>query len=437
MRGKRIIMAAILAGSGLFLAMTAGERLFGGKGYRIQGSSVIFISIDTLRADHLGCYGYHRETSPNIDRFAAGNLLFDRHFVTMPTTLPSHTSMMTGLHPKTHGITKNGLQLDQSLVTIPEILRDSGFTTAGFVSSYTLHSDTGFSQGFDHFSDVEGEIRASRILEGAIPWIRENRDEKFFLFLHFFDPHSEYDPPEGYNKWGEDRVALYDGEINYVDDMIGRLFQFLKEEGLYDETLIILTSDHGESLGRQKHWGHGRYLYDEALQGILVIRFPSSLELEPRRIDYQTSAVDFLPTITRLLGIEGDFYGEGMDIFGEDIRNRNYIFAQRRHYERQNRKKVRRARVEANFEYGDKYAIREPEWKYILRTRYNDELYNLREDPGELKNILEIESRTDYDAGLYQKLIKDWLEETPYRYETDMEITDEVKEKLKSLGYIN
>jgi len=437
MNSKKIIAVIILAVLVMILAVLAGGRLTGRKDYRMPGSNVIFISIDTLRADHLGCYGYDRETSPNIDRFAAENLLFRRHFVTITTTLPSHTSMMTGLHAKTHGITKNGLRLDDSLVTIPEILKEHGYTTAGFVSSYTLHSSTGFSKGFDFFSDVEIETRASHLLERAIPWIQEHRNEKFFLLLHLFDPHSEYDPPESYVKWGEDKIALYDGEINYTDDVLGQLFGFLKDQGLYDQTLIILTSDHGESLGRQKHWGHGRYLYDEVLQGILAIHLPSSLKIRPRMVEYQTSAVDFLPTIAAFLGIEEDLYSEGLDIFGENIEKREYIFAQRRHYNKQDRKKIRRARLNANFEYGDKYAVRNQEWKYILRTRYNDELYNLREDPGELKNLLEIESQTEYDAGLFQQLIEDWLEETPYRFETDMEISDEVKEKLKSLGYIN
>jgi arylsulfatase A-like enzyme len=420
----------------LTAAAVAGMKLFR-TGYRMPDRNVIFVSIDTLRADRLGCYGYDRQTSPNIDRFARENLLFMNTMVPITQTLPSHTSMLTGLHPKTHGVIKNGLILNDDLITLPEILKERGYVTAGIVSGAPLNSDRNFHQGFDHYSDVKKGRKADYLLKRALPWIQKHRDEKFFLFLHFMDPHSPYKPPPEFRKWGKDDNSLYDGEVLYVDHAMGKIFETLKKYGLYSESLIIVTSDHGESLGEHSFWGHDRSLYEECLRVPLIIHLPDSLGVEPAVYHHLTSAVDFMPTMIKLLDLDADIYTEGLDLFGKKAKAREYVMAQRRYFEGQNEEKQREIDPSEHFEYGDKYAVRTMEKKYLLLTRDDDELYDLAEDPGELNNLLKADDPRERDTGFYPKLIESWLADTPYTYETDLNVSDEVKERLKSLGYIN
>ena len=423
---------------GIPLLLLARFRFFGEEGYRAPGSNVIFISIDTLRADHLGSYGYERETSPNIDSFARENIQFMNHSVTMTTTIPSHTSMFTGLHPRSHGVLSNYFKLGLYPETLSEILKGEGYLTAGFVSAMAMHSLTGISRGFDHYSNVDKlSTEAAHLYERLLPWLEDNRKEKLFLFLHFFDPHNKYEPPPDYRKWGEKRTDLYDGEILYVDHYIGQVFDLLKRLDLYNDSLIILTSDHGESLGERNYWSHARPLYDNCLRVPLIIHLPEKFDADPARVDLLTSGVDFFPTILRFLDIRGDHLSEGLDIFGEDIHRREFVFAQRQRYAKQDDPKTREIPAWKDFEYGDKYVARSKDWKYVLRTRYEDELYNLAADPQEEDNLLAGEGAEEYDTGKYKEAISRWLEASPEKTDNAQTTKKEILDKLRALGYVN
>jgi arylsulfatase A-like enzyme len=212
---------------------------------------VLVIVIDTLRADHLGCYGYEKTTAPNIDKFAKTGAQFQNAYCQMPTTGPSHASIFTSRYPRNHGVLKNGWILSDTFQTIAETLKSNGYTTSAIISSFVLSSRFGYSQGFDNYnaafpkgsSTYQGKFWEGRKLEGefdqradiatrkAINWMRQNRTGKFFLWVHYFDPHFPYDPPPPYVKDFLRRdmspmkkiVAKYDGEIRFVDDEIGKL----------------------------------------------------------------------------------------------------------------------------------------------------------------------------------------------------------------------
>ncbi len=408
-----------------------------GKEYRCAGSNVILISVDALRADHLGCYGYNRNTSPTIDQLASEGLVFDNHIATMSLTLPSHTSMFTGLSPKSHGVNRNGQKLPENLRTLPEILRENGYATVGIVSSYILNRVTGFNRGFAYYYDGEKPTKAPNLLERAMRWLRRHQGDRFFLFLHFMDPHKSYKPPPKYRKWGGNRVARYDGEILFVDTILEELFAYLRETGTWDNTIIILTADHGESLGRDNYWDHMNSLYEEVIKVPLIIRLPGNPKTPPGRITYQTSMTDLTPTILNLLEIRDKTRMEGLDLFGGAVRNREYVFSQRRHIDGQDDPAVRDEKPRENFEYGDKYAVRTNDMKYLHLTRGEDELYDLKNDPGEKNNLLKTRTDMRKVADRYRKVLMDWLKDTPLKSKQNVQIDEDVKEKLKSLGYVN
>lgn len=440
--GKKLLLLILTAGLCVPLAPRAQmPGLTPTTGQRADGPNIILVSIDTLRADHLGCFGYDRNTSPNIDKFAGENYLFTNHIVTMAATLPSHASIFTGLYPVSHGVMKNGRRLSGRLITLAEILKEKGYHTAGIISAWTLNSETGISQGFDEYLDNEGkQTPASALLKRAAPWINGHRDDSFFLFLHLFDPHEPYSPPSDFRRWGEAQIDLYDGEIYYADHVLGKIFDELKKAGLYDESLIIVTSDHGESLGRDNYFGHYRNLYDSELHVPLIVHLPESAKTTPRRMDYQTSAVDILPTILKILRLDTGAPSEGMDLFGDGAVSRKHVFALRSHFSSGDDPHFDGlAPLPMHMDDGEMYVARSREWKYILRTRSMDELYHLAVDPGELVNLAGSKDAGSRPPENYPLLIGAWLENagTAPAGESGSEIGEDTKKKLRSLGYIN
>ena len=247
-------------------------------------SNVVLISIDTCRADFLSCYGFPLKTTPNIDAIAKEGLLFQQVVSPQPFTLPAHCSIVTGDIPPSHGVLDNGLyRLDEDNTTLAEILKEQGFSTAAFVSSYVLDSDFSMDQGFDTYNDnFEDERNTMGILERqggettqlAIEYLEKYKDEKQFLFVHYFDPHFTYDAPEPFgSKFASadvfknfppkkaTRYADYAGEIAYADHCIGKIIDKLKELRQYDSTLICITADHGEMLGQHGESTHGYSIY--------------------------------------------------------------------------------------------------------------------------------------------------------------------------------
>lgn len=304
-----------------------------------EGYNVILISIDTLRSDHLGCYGYKKDTSPNIDVLASESALFRNVYSASPWTLPSHVSMLTGLYGAHHQVYHDSDRMDPREITLAEKMRENSYKTTAFTGGGFVSAVYGFSKGFDSYYEGEGGVfhqdSAAKVFSVVSQWIDRSLDQDFFLFIHTYQPHSPYACPPPYKfmfldddaKWGhidlihhlggneylykalpdeEKRniIALYDAEIRYTDELlIAPLVDKLKETGLYDRTMLILTSDHGEEFFEHSGWGHGYSVYDEALKVPLIIKFPDS-SFKGKSYDHIVSLVDIMPTILDWLDID-------------------------------------------------------------------------------------------------------------------------------------
>ncbi len=423
-----------------------------------EGSpNLILIDIDTLRADHLGCYGYERDTSPNIDKFADSGVLFENAYCQMPTTGPSHASLFTSKYPRSHGVLRNGWILDDSLPTLAQILKENGYATAAFVSSFAVSSEFGYARGFDHydeqFPEEESTMLSNRMweehfVEGgfdrpadatnreAVKWIEQNSKEPFFLWLHYFDPHSPYVAPGSYEMQFtkgvktplEEAIAKYDGEVLFVDNAIGEILQLVKAEGLDSNTLIVMLSDHGEGLGQHGWMEHGMLLYDEQTRILMAMSFPDFIP-EGARVSSPVESIDILPTILDLLDVEyeGDFSGRTLAATLENSRDSagRGVFLERRYYGESS--------FFASTAKGDKYAIRYGEMKYIWAPEEGTkELYNLVEDPTELENIIHL--RRDEGAKMHEMLLA-WLEREG-RQKRGQQVDEKTRKKLEALGYV-
>ncbi|MFO8056815.1 MAG: sulfatase, partial [bacterium] len=272
---KRAVLLALV------LAVAAGAA--GGAVYYVQTlpppaadpeeRNLLIVSIDTCRADRLGCYGYGNAKTPVIDSIAAQGVKMERAYAIQPITLPSHATILTGLHSFNHGVRDNGLyKLPREAVTMAEVLREKGYLTGAIISAFVLNEQFGLSQGFEHYDDRLSkeptkssgiaEIQASLVSERAVNWIEKNANKKWFLWLHYFDPHAPYVPPE---KFKDATGDPYDGEIAYVDHELERVMNLLDRKNLRRKTVVIITSDHGEGLGEHEEATHGIFLYNSTM----------------------------------------------------------------------------------------------------------------------------------------------------------------------------
>ncbi len=307
-------------------------------------ANVLLVSIDSLRPDHLGCYGYERDTSPTLDGLAAEGARFTT--VVSPTswTLPAHVTLFTSLPPAAHGVVTDPLGLEEGALSLAEVLSDAGYATAAFVGGPFLRSIHGFDQGFDLYDD-ETVVRplfeshagtsSPQLVELATEWIERWRSggasRPFFVFLHMWDVHYDYTPPPPFDEMFdpdyegsitaedfelgehihagmdprdlEHVVALYDGEIRYTDHHLGRLFDFLTDSGLADETVVAVTADHGEEFFEHGSKGHRKNLYDETLLVPLLIRYPPAVPAG-RVVERQVRLMDVATTLLSLAGVE-------------------------------------------------------------------------------------------------------------------------------------
>jgi arylsulfatase A-like enzyme/Flp pilus assembly protein TadD len=392
--------------------------------------NIVLISIDTCRADYLGCYGFGRETTPNIDAVAKQSVLFENVISSFPLTLPAHGSMITGTIPPYHGVHDNlDYRLGDSNVTLAELLKEHGFVTGAIISTFVLDSQFGVSQGFDSFNDrfeeqhMAGTISERRGHEAtrfALEWLDEHREEIFFLFLHYYDPHTDYVPPEPFaSRFADD---LYAGEIAYTDYCIGQVIERLKMLGLYDSTLVIITSDHGEMLGEHGEEDHGYFIYQSAIKVPLLFKLPG--QRRSKIIKDLVGLVDIVPTVCGFLGIRPPEEVQGEDLSGyfarrSALQKDRYIYTESLYATKYN----------ANTLLG----VVTDRWKYIQTTR--PELYDLIEDPHESKNLIEQHAQR---ARILQDRLKQILEQTIRRHGTDSkaESDEQTRKRLESLGDI-
>ena len=284
--------------------------------------NVVLITIDTLRADHLGCYGYKQIKTPNIDALAADGVRFERAFAVVPVTLPSHTSMLTGTYPMLSGMHDfSGNKLSPLQPTLASVLKAAGYQTGAVIASAVLDSRFGLNQGFDFYYDHfdfsrldeanldEMERPGNVVADVALDWLQKdtasnNSQKKFFLWMHLYDPHFPYRPPEPYSREYADRP--YDGEIAFADEQVGRLLRFLKEKRIYKNTMIVLCGDHGESLGEHGEKTHGFFIYNATMHVPLIVRLPENgvPDNAARTVSDPVSLVDLMPTVLEAVGLE-------------------------------------------------------------------------------------------------------------------------------------
>ncbi len=300
-RGSTLIAALALLGFGC--------------GPEPKRPNVLLVTIDTLRADHLGAYGYGRPTSPNIDALAAGACVFENAHSSSSWTLPSLASIHTSLYSTTHGCWKISSRLEPEFTTAAELFRDAGYDTAMVACHIFLSAQYGLQQGFTHVddelvrppSDAASAISSPGVTERGVKFLEQkaaSKDESpWFLWLHYFDPHDTYLAHEGFSEtFGtKEEIDLYDGEIAFTDHHVGKVLARLAELGLDDDTIVVLTSDHGEEFGEHGFQRHGYSLYQEAVRIPLVVRVPKAA---PRRIADVVSNVDLLPTLAQLCGVK-------------------------------------------------------------------------------------------------------------------------------------
>src|SRR6266849_5911329 len=279
----------------------------------VGAPNVVVITIDTLRADHLGCYGYKQIRTPNIDALAADATRFERAYTAVPVTLPSHTVMFTGTYPMLSGMHDFAAnKLNPTQPTLASVLKEHGYVTGAVVASAVLDSRFGLNHGFDFYYDHfdfsrlqesnigEMERPGNVVADITLDWLGKNYQKKFFLWMHLYDPHYPYRPPAPYSEEYRDR--LYDGEIAFADAQVGRLLEFLKNKGLYQSTLIVLSGDHGESLGEHGEKTHGFFIYNATLHVPLIVHLPGGVHA--RTVANLVNLADLMPTVLAALNIQ-------------------------------------------------------------------------------------------------------------------------------------
>jgi arylsulfatase A-like enzyme len=423
---------------------------------------VLLISIDTLRADHLGYAGYGRETSPAIDRLAAQSQAFGNAFAQASSTLPSHASMFTSLYPSVHGAeSKSRTPLSDDFVTLAEIFRDNGFRTGAFVEGGQLAALWNLDQGFEVYdvtasTGVMGEVWTADDLAGilakATAWIQEHRHEPFFCFVHSYVVHMPYEPRPPYDTMFDEAydgplprkftyelrdrfdprsvfpdnpdvrhvTALYDGEIRYMDELMGEFLQRLDELGLADDTVVVFTSDHGEEFAEHGRIAqHTETLFDELLHVPLLIRVPGR---KPRVIKRQVRLIDLPPTLLALMNVDpGEVPFEGINVLadGPDVNDDLPVFSELVYPERH----WASLRVDGH--------------KLLAYSPQRYALYDLRADPGEQVDVFDWQSD---GVAEWLKMLQHIMSENRVnrsQVAAPVELQAEVQEQLRALGYVD
>lgn len=469
-----------------------------------QATNVLLIVIDTLRADHMSLYGYKRETTPFLEKYAKNGAVFNRVYTQKTSTSPSVASILTGTYPHTHGIVGIREYLPDSAVTIGEILKPYGFNTASFVSNPNLSAFFNFNQGFDTIDDfatkdnyavtekAKGNLADAKIVNNKVfPWLKKHSNDKFFLYVHYIDPHAPYIPPPPYNKifiddkcYGEFKnfsdkdftmeksptdikyynpdyfIAQYDGEILYVDTEIEKLIQYLDSLGLADNTLVVITADHGESLGDEQEYffGHGYFGY-ESTAHIPLIMVAKDIIPGKKVIKQVVETIDIAPTILSFLNIPVYKAMEGMNLIPNVVGTEEIKYPRAYLEADSTRDYLTNIIVDGDyklicnldwpqdfdflnpilcFDFSHRFHIWKKLWRYDPRFRLRQrwELYDLVNDPGEKINLAMSQPQ------VFQKLkakLSAWMRRRPgfQNYKRKLStLPSKTLKDLKTLGYI-
>jgi arylsulfatase A-like enzyme/Tfp pilus assembly protein PilF len=409
--------------------------------------NVVLITIDTLRADHVGCYGYKQIKTPNIDGLAADGARFERAFAVVPVTLPSHTTMLTGTYPMLSGMHDfSGNKLSPLQPTLASVLKQAGYQTGAVIAAAVLDSRFGLNQGFDFYYDHfdfnrldeanldQMERPGNVVADVALDWLAKNSQKKFFLWMHLYDPHFPYRPPEPYSR--EYAAQPYDGEIAFADEQVGRLLRFLKEKGIYRNTVIVLCGDHGESLGEHGEKTHGFFIYNATMHVPLIIRLPENAAA--RVVADPVSLVDLMPTVLGAVGLEVPSQVQGRSLLPQlrDLRDHDDLHGDDLHHDDQ----ADRDRVLYGETYLPRLHFNWSELRGSENTKYHfidaprPELYDLAKDPGEVHNLFaEKKAVSEEMRAKLAGMIRDYSAGKELAEKTGLD--PDLMERLKALGY--
>jgi len=406
--------------------------------------NVVFVTLDTTRADHLSCYAQESVSklprgakTPHLDTLAARGVRFTHAIAQVPLTLPSHASMFTGTYPEVHQLRDmGGFVLDPKHLTLASMARSAGFQTAAFVGSKAVGRVFGLQQGFDVYDDQmtsreeEGKLpgvfperRAAVTTDRALDWLKQHVRDRFFLWVHYYDPHEPYEPLEPYKSaYPKDP---YSGEIAYTDEQVGRLLDFIEQQGLRERTLVIAIGDHGEGLNDHGEQTHGIFIYDDTQHVPLLVAGPGVPA--GKVIAAQVRSIDLLPTVAEFLGLAPNPAAQGVSLWalmerGQPLpgKGSNYAY-------------IETLYPKTYMNWSELRGMRTDRWKFILAPR--PELYDLERDPGEKENVIE---RHPAEADHLQKKI--WEIIGPAARDQKLTFTPvnrETRQELESLGYVS
>jgi arylsulfatase A-like enzyme/Tfp pilus assembly protein PilF len=435
MRRSGLVAVALLAAAGLGVGLLV-VRPRWARSFLPATSprNLLLVSIDTLRADHLGSYGYAAAQTPRLDALAHSGLRFATATTVMPLTLPAHSSLMTGTFPAWHGVRDNGgFYLGEDQTTLAEALRAKGYRTGGFVGAFVLDRRWGIAQGFERFFDdfdLEKFAEApgmdtiqrpgAEVVDHALEWLGSERERPFFAWVHLYDPHTPYDAPEPYRgRFPATPAGAYDAEIASADAQVGRLLDALDLDGRLSETLVIVVSDHGEMLGEHGELTHGFFIYEAAVHIPLIVAGPG---VPAREIKDQVRILDVMPTALELLGVPVPRPVQGVSLLplarGEHL---HLVAHSESWYPRY------------HYGWSDLQSLQDGRFKYIRAPR--PELYDLPADPRELLDL------SQQDAARLPGLevaLTDLLARTASASAAKgpRTVDAETEERLAALGYV-
>jgi choline-sulfatase len=391
---------------------------------------VFLVTIDTLRADHLHCYGYDAIQTPALDNLAKDGIRFTQAFTPSPITNTSHTTILTGLLPSSHGVTDFAVPLATENPTWAELLKKKGYRTAAFIGAVILDSKTlapGLDRGFDFYDNFPEhaptkarwgrvERRAMDVVEHAEKWLTAHPAGPRFVWVHLYDPHDPYEPPPPYSQTYKDR--MYDGEIAYADSALANFLTFLKKQGRYENSVVIAVADHGEGLGEHHEDTHGIFLYDSTTHVPLIVKLPGSTS-QSKIVDAQVRTTDILPTVLDVLGIAtpARLDGESLKPYFAGAGKSDRIAFGETDYP-------------LRFGWAPLRSVRAEGFKFIEAPR--PELYDLHADPGELKNAYEPSNAT---ALKFRGMLADLKARNPGADASQTSAGQANSEELKALGY--
>jgi len=395
--------------------------------------NLLLVTIDTLRPDHLRCYGYEQIQTPNIDSLAADGVRFEQAYTPIPITLPSHTVILTGTYPMMNGMHDfSGNNLNPLQPTLATVLRARGYDTGAVIAAAVLDRRFGLNQGFDFYYDHFDFSRlaetnldlmerpANEVIDQALKWLAKPRQKPFFLWVHLYDPHHPYKPPAPFNE--KYKSNLYDGEIAFTDTQLGRLLGYLKGHALYDRTLVVLSGDHGEGLGEHGEKTHGFFIYNSTLHVPLIIKPPRRAKLAAKVLSNQVSLVDLMPTTLGLLSapvpakVQGKSLAgllHGSDVEGSPLYSETYL-------------------PRIHFNWSELRGLNARDYHLIDGPK--PELYDVSKDPRELHNLYaEKQAVSGELRGRLTAVIRQYTLEHEMAQKSTLD--PELADRLRALGY--